>query len=181
LAPQLEALITDERIETGYRVEHPHLDIKIRAPQALDLTELISKIEALIAPYSLGSHAQSAAQQLLQYLRDNPTNLTICDHATKGTLANRLLHPDNIQWIEFVEQCPTDHDHLCITIDGLDRYWQGEPPSGDLSVRIMFTEKNQSHEQMITFPFRHMRIMAYVVEWLCQQILQHLNEDGVKA
>lgn len=178
IAPQLEALIDNPAIQTGYRVNDPYLDFKLRVPAEIDSSVLRAQIEQLIQPHRITEANEIASDLCVRYLEQTPQTVFIQDDVTKGGLAHRLLNPATAAHCHFVSVLPITlaPDDYHFLISGCERYWQGDPPGGNLDITLTVTTPHAQETQTFSFPFRHLRVMKYVIELLSHQIHQFLRQ-----
>jgi hypothetical protein len=137
-----------------------------------DFERLLALVEEHIEPYLLSHPQISASDYLRQKIADSNIQLIIEDHATGGNLQSKLLHPDTYSLLRFdkVENHP--NDSCKVVIHGLKELWQNQDESNDAYLAITLHKPGQELTIERTIPYRHMRIISYAVEFICDQMLK---------
>lgn len=164
IASLLEDITKD--IDVGYRVDYPYLEYKISTQQK-DPTALVETIEKHISPFLLCNPSLPASLYLKQLLQQRSVTLTIHDHATGGHLQTALLAPTTHKNITFDSNKSAD-----IVISGLEQHWQNQSEPGNTTLIIKHKLNKKPVEVLFDIPYRPGRVIKYVVELICDEIIK---------
>lgn len=171
LGASIDQIEKPEDCLIGYRIHYPYLDLKLFAKHQQSFELMQQKILPLIQDCMMQDADMTASEKLKQKIattlpRDdsNMAKLVINDHATGGSLAQKLLSPTTFQSIEFSQNNPT------IVISGLEEYWQ-QQETPTTSLRISY--QGEDHDYELPYHGRE-RILLYAVEFICKEIIDKL-------
>lgn len=162
-----QALAEFPDCETGYRLDPPYVECKIRAPIE-DEQKMRNIIEPLFTPHLLLSSTQKASEMLIQFLSHRKQSFSIKDLATGGLLQQLISTPQTYPYLCFTEN---NADFECA---GLEHYWQ-QMEAAENTVYFKSNLKAASAALEASFPFRSKLILNAAAEWLCAQIFSCLN------
>ena len=161
--------------ETGYRLEMPYLECKVRCKPNL-VKHVKDIIEPLVAPYLIATPEKKASEQLAEFLAVSSINVAIIDQATGGALQTLIQRPDNYQKICFFKKENVD---FYFEISGLESYWQQQISTEKLILTLKCTFKNnnvcKSHQEDKTLPHRSSLVLQHAAEWLSFRIFHLIN------
>jgi nicotinamide-nucleotide amidase len=173
LANQLEPLLADLNCQTGYRLDVPYIEFKVRCqPENQALIKL--RVESAIKNQILSENNQKASYILQKEASQWTAPISIIDKATGGQLQILSQRPENTQNLLFY---PDKKAALTIYIDGLDEYWQNKPYGSQSKLRIRL-EKNQKciKEEIHTVKYSSPLVLQYAAEWLSFRLFHLVNE-----
>jgi nicotinamide-nucleotide amidase len=167
-----QALSSFTQCETGYRLDTPYVECKIRC-RIEDAQKIKALVEPLFAPHFLRSSTQKASDLLKQVLSQQTRTFTIQDNATGGLLQQLLSTPETFSTLRFVNTTENTADFEC---SGLETYWKqtNEPEN---TIHFKSNLKNAVIDTEAVFPFRSKLVINMAAEWLCAQFLTCL--DGI--
>ncbi|MCL5272992.1 MAG: competence/damage-inducible protein A [Gammaproteobacteria bacterium] len=172
IAQTLEEALTDIDCHTGYRLEVPYIEFKVRCT-----SELVQKIKAIVdpilAPHIIASVEQKASDKLRDLVLSKNEPITIIDEVTGGLLQTLLLKPGNQHLFNFHQMQSTNvHFHL----KGLDEYWQQQPGKHTTLLTINYSNQNQEGGETHQIPYRSPLVVYYAAEWLSFRLFHLINQ-----
>ncbi len=175
IAAKLDRALADYDCSTGYRLDYPYLEFKVRALQDSELDNLFSHIDTLVSPHLLSDPYQPASDMLIQFLQTHSLPVCIEDHATGGKLQAKILTPQTKNILSFDRIEHADSKAIKIKITGLEALWQQQEEPGQTELTIEFIAPTQQKVFQEKLPYRKERISAYAVEHIAHQILKFLQ------
>jgi nicotinamide-nucleotide amidase len=171
IAEELDKLAKPFDCVTGYRLWYPYIECKLYSNNEKDFNALVPLIEQAIKPYLLGNGTEAASQMLTKKLVTANIKLGINDRATGGALQRALLQPETNAFLLFDDQTIMPR----VEISGLMEYWQSQPDKTQCELSMTFVTAEKSVTKSFTLPFRGKRVIAYAVEFICEQVTQFLH------
>lgn len=157
--------------ETGYRLEVPYIEFKVRC-QPAQIARVKKIIDPLVAPYIISPPEQRASTQLIERLTALGASIEIIDDATGGRLQAALQRPGNHNLVTF-------HEHhsaaLHFHITGLEAYWGGQQASSS-DMTIHYRAGKQQGREQHNIPYRSALVLDYATEWLSFRLLHLINQ-----
>lgn len=177
IAQQLDESLAGISCETGYRLEMPYLEFKVRC-HADDVAKVRAIIESLVAPHQIASSEEKASEKFCRLLMQLAEPITIIDEVTGGRLQGLIQTPETCQKVYFHEgRSGGIHFYL----SGLEGYWlKNRRLSNQITIQYdgPFEPGRETHD----LPFAG-RIFALdsAAEWLSFRLFHLLNElhEGV--
>lgn len=175
------AAIIDEAVKpypivTGYRIDFPYLEVKIHAQHHEDMEKMLATIQSLVAPHLISQDNKTATELLKNAIANSNGKIIIHDAATHGALEVALCTPKTYSHLQFISHPETNNtDQLFIKINGLQEYWDNQPPKGKTSVTLQFIQHSQTETITIPLPFRNLHVIKYAVEYIAKEILRKLS------
>lgn len=177
MASLIDAVITDYPVTTGYRFEHPYLEVKLYAEQPIHLEEISKVIEKILAPYLISDTHHTATELLKQALTIFQFQTIIIDHATGGCLQTAIQTPENVSYLSFNEQkALSNNKKLVVQITGLEEYWQKHYPKGKTKLHLVFNYQTVIENKTIEIPYRNKMVVKYAAEYAAYTILQFMQQ-----
>lgn len=169
IAEQLENFGKPYRLQFAYRAAYPYIDIKLMLEEDEHYTAIKNGINQLLKDYLVTSKNLPISLQMQQALCQFPHQITICDLATKGTIAARFLTPQNHQKLVFSD---TPSQNYCVVVSGLTEYWQNAPHN--LTTEIKICLRHHEKEENYAYPIyiRGQETLDYAVEIVAHKIHQ---------
>lgn len=175
IAETIDKVLADLDCETGYRLEVPYLECKVRCLPAL-ADAVNQRMTALLQSHILPTQGMRASLLLSRYLEQETRRIAIIDSATGGLLENSLLRPATRNVLHFQ---PRQDDDLRFEVEGLDAYWQKVETS---QTHIRIRVSNQTQELVVfekTLAFRNAHVLLMGSEWSAYAIYAFLNGETV--
>ena len=172
IAQQLDDALRQLDCETGYRLETPYVECKVRCRPDM-LAAVRAVVEPVVAPHIISGIDKKASERLRDALSDWKMPITILDDVSGGLLQSLIQTPDNEQWLSFYNN---QAGRLLCHISGLREYWSSQPRVGTTSLSIQIKheggEINETHE----LPFRSPLVVHYAAEWSSFRLFQLINQ-----
>lgn len=154
--------------DTGYRLDMPYLEFKVRCLPCFEL-DVRKIVEPLVAPYIISPPKIKASMQLRDLIARLKLPISIIDKATGGHLQVLLQRPGNTNNVYFHE---TSESTICFYLSGLQAYWANLQ---DIKTEliIQYGDNKETHQ----IPYRGSNlVLDYSAEWLCFRLLQLINQ-----
>ncbi|MFC3909571.1 competence/damage-inducible protein A [Legionella dresdenensis] len=171
ISQQLDDALKDINCVTGYRLETPYVECKVRC-QADLLNTITAIVAPLLAPHIIASVEQKASEKLAEALAAWHQSVLIQDNATGGLLQTLIQKPANYSVLSFTTHANPD---FAFRIDGLQEYWSGQQHGGDTTITITYHLQGEEKQESHTFPYRSVMVVHYAAEWLCYRIYELIN------
>jgi isocitrate dehydrogenase len=189
------------KIDTGYRLNYPYLDVKIshNLENVEDIEQIFNLISTALASHKVTTIPNKTSIDLLrESVASHPdTIIYINDQLTQGVFASVIGHLDNVQYsdtyyndatnyqsLKYVDSNTTQEANsknvLHMTATGLDSFHQGLPCSGveylcctidDSTSKVIFNKK-------IEIPYRGKEVLDYAVHFMAYCLYQALTSDN---
>ncbi|KTD79244.1 competence/damage-inducible protein A [Legionella waltersii] len=168
----LEKALQGLDCKTGYRLEVPYIEFKVRCK-----TELIDKVKSIIdpilAPHIISSVEKKASEQLKELIQQINDPITIVDETTGGLLQTLLITPDTYPLINFHG---LNRTKLFFHITGLEEYWLNQPSEGTSQIAIHYSSQTQKGREIQQIPYRSPLVVYYAAEWLSFRLFHLINQ-----
>lgn len=173
IATRLEAVLKEEPVTTGYRIDYPYLEFKITAQSEALNTPWLAALESEIHPYLLAAPHQSASELLKEALSGLPSPLLMIDEATGGELYQRLSDRKNYTQLVYTQKkgMPESGYFAVINIEGLAEYWAELDSVTETTLMLTFTQGEETMQKVLTIPYRPFRVLKYAAEIIANQLL----------
>jgi nicotinamide-nucleotide amidase len=172
IAQTLEEALADIDCQTGYRLDTPYIEFKVRCkPELIDTVH--QKINPILAPHIIAPVHQKASDLLRERILELNQTVTIIDEATGGLLQTLLVKPETHAHIQFNSVKRTD---LFFHLSGLDEYWEQTPKACTTQLRIQFSSQSQQGGEQHELAYRSALVTYYAVEWLSFRLLHLINQ-----
>jgi nicotinamide-nucleotide amidase len=174
VAEMLEGALTGIHCNTGYRLDVPYLEFKVRCEP--DVAESVKqRIDPLAAPYIISPPKQKASRMLRDRLIEMKEHAVIMDRATGGVLETLLRCPQNTEYVSFYEQNQPAKYHF--DISGLDVFWESDKTASTAEVLIKYHGSQGYGFERHSIPYRgHAWVLHYAAEWLSFRMLHLINQ-----
>jgi nicotinamide-nucleotide amidase len=168
----LETALADLNCQTGYRLDMPYLEFKVRCTS--DLIEPVKLIvDPIIAPYAIAAIDKKASEKLCDLILSLNEPINIIDEATGGVLQCLLTKPGTHHLLNFHSM---NKRSLFFHLQGLTEYWSGQPASGQTQLTIRYGNQNQEGDETHTIPFRSPSVVSYAAEWLSFRLFHLIKQ-----
>lgn len=172
IAHTLEDALSQFRCNTGYRLDVPYIEFKVRCTPDL-VEEIKNVINPILAPHIIASPEKKASDNLRELILKNQEPLTIIDCVTGGVLETLLNKPGLHHLIHFHNQ---EQTRLSFNLQGLEEYWSEQEPGGNTAVTIHYSNHNQEGGETHTLPYRSPLVIYHATEWLCFRLFHLINQ-----
>ena len=171
IATKLDQALADVDCETGYRLEVPYVEFKVRCcSKQIALVKQL--IDPITEPLIISPPEKRASQILKEKMAEAVVKTVVIDKATGGMLQRSVLSRANHQQISFNE---AKDAAFRFEVSGLDDYWNAKESSiTKLVIRYQYLEKQG--QEIIDIPFRSSLVLDYAAEWLSFRIAHLIDE-----
>lgn len=172
IAQQIDEALQALDCETGYRLETPYVECKVRCHESL-IDKIRDIVDPIVQPHIIATTEKKASEALRELIIARGVQLSIQDEATGGVLQHLLQQPENYHLLTFNSQTPQP---LHFRLTGLEEYWQQRNTGATTEVRITYTSvKKQGHEYR-ELPYRSPLVVHIAAEWLSFRLFHLINE-----
>lgn len=172
IAHTLEKALTNIDCQTGYRLDVPYIEFKVRCKADL-IDQVQTIIDPIIAPHCIAGPNKKASTALLERIKTLNQAITIIDDVTGGVLELLLNKPDSHNLINFHTATKTK---LNFHLSGLEEYWNHQPANGSAQVLINYSNQSQESKETHEIPYRSPLVVYYAAEWLSFRLLHLINQ-----
>lgn len=172
IASEIDEAMKDLPCETGYRLDVPYLECKVRCKKE-DITNVKQRMEPIVRPHIISSVEKRASQELVDYILQHHIRFSITDHASGGRLQMLIQTPETLPWVEFN---PKKKQALHFDIEGLDAYWHQGPKDQKTSMTIRYSQHGKQGEIHDPLPYRSRHVIYMAAEWSAFRLLQLINQ-----
>ncbi|KGP62652.1 competence protein [Legionella norrlandica] len=172
IAQTLEDALDGLDCQTGYRLETPYIEFKVRCKNEL-VGKIKSIVEPILAPHIISPLEAKASDQLRDLILHINEPITIIDEATGGLLQSILVKPENHHLINFHNLRNT---RLYFHCNGLEDYWSQLSPKGTTKLIIHYSNQMQEGRETHEIPYRSPMVVHYAVEWLSFRLFHLINQ-----
>ena len=174
IAEILDNAVAQVNCETGYRLETPYLEFKVRC-HAADADLIRQLIEPLIAPHIIAPPEQKASERLRAAIELMTFPMVIIDDVTGGVLQTLLQRPSNHHKLMFHDDGLDRNDTFYFHLSGLDEYWVQESVSATTQVTINYRHAAENGSETHQIPYRSPLVIDYAAEWLSYRIFHVIH------
>lgn len=172
IGQRLESALEGLDCKTGYRLEVPYIEFKVRCRAEL-VDEIKSIIDPILAPHIISPVEKKASELLKDLILQLNEPVSIVDEATGGLLQTLLTTPDTYPLLKFHGKNKTKlHFHLT----GLDEYWLKQPSQGVSQLVIHYNSHRQEGREIQQVPYRSPFVIYYAAEWLSFRLFHLINQ-----
>lgn len=171
IAEKLDKAVADLVCDTGYRLEVPYVEFKVRCHADL-VDQVTQRIAPLVAPYLIATPQLRASEKLSNWLVNSGEQVEVIDEVTGGLLQTLLQQPHKHNLLKFHEN---PHASLSIHLTGLTAYWL-QMPASTVDITINISYQGTTTQETHTLPYRSALVVHYAAEWICFRVLQIVVE-----
>lgn len=173
IAQRLEEALESLPCSTGYRMDTPYVEFKVRCSPEL-ISPIKKIIDPILAPHIISPVNQKASDSLRNLILSIEEPITIHDKVTGGVLETLLITPQTYPLIHFQAQEKTQ---LHFSLQGLVEYWTGQEPNKQ-PTQLSIEYRNLEHKGKEThlIPYRSALVVHYAAEWLCFRLFHLINQ-----
>ena len=172
IAEVLEKALQGLDCQTGYRLDVPYIEFKVRCKPEL-VAQVKTIIDPIIAPHCISVGDKKASECLRSLIVSRNQGLSIRDEVTGGLLETLLLQPKTHGLIH----CHQHKDsNMHFYLHGLNEYWLGQQPQGKTQVTIHYGNPHQEGKETHHLPYRSPLVVHYAAEWLSFRLFHLINQ-----
>lgn len=169
---KLEDALSGIECQTGYRLDTPYIEFKVRcAKDQIDTVKAV--VEPLLKPHIIAGPEKKASEMLAEKLLELNQPVSIIDDATGGYLQTLILKPGLQHMVSFHN---VKHTKLQFECRGLKEYWAKETPKGVSHLTIHYSSQNQEGGEKHEIPYRNPMVVHYAAEWLSFRLFHLINQ-----
>lgn len=172
IAQTLEEALEGIDCQTGYRLETPYLEFKVRCKKEL-VEKIQSIIDPIVEPHIISPVEAKASDQLKDLLLRINEPVTIIDEVTGGLLQSILVKPENYHLLHFHN---LSKNRLYFHLSGLEDYWSQLPSEGTTKLIIHYSNQLQEGRETHQIPYRSPMVVYYAAEWLSFRLFHLINQ-----
>lgn len=172
LAQILEDALSGFQCNTGYRLDMPYIEFKVRCTSDVK-EEIKTVIDSLLMPHIITTPDKKASDNLRELILNYNEPITIIDKATGGLLETLLIQPGMHHLIHFNHHQTTK---LSFNVHGLNEYWSQQETGGQTQVTIHYSNHQQEGGETHTIPYRSPFVVHHAAEWLCFRMFHLINQ-----
>ncbi len=172
IAQTLEDALQNTDCQTGYRLESPYIEFKVRCKKEMVKT-IKAIIDPILAPHIISPVDKKASDVLRELIIQLDEPITIIDEATGGVLQSLLTKPQSYQLLDF---SGLQKNHLSFHASGLEDYWQQNPITGSTQLKIVYQNQHKKESETQTIPYRTSSVVEHAAEWLSFRLVQLINQ-----
>lgn len=175
IAQQLDEALAGIECKTGYRLETPYVEFKVRCKPQM-ATQIKHLLEPIIRPHLITTTNLKASEQLALLISSLKQPITIHDEVTGGLLQTLIQQPTNYQWLKF--NSPSQNDSLYFHLQGLNEYWTEQVSMGKTSLSICYSGMDGKGEgqELHELPYRSSLVIYFAAEWLSFRLIHLINQ-----
>ncbi|MCC5791555.1 MAG: competence/damage-inducible protein A [Legionellaceae bacterium] len=173
IARLFEDALADYSCQTGYRLETPYVEVKVRFPKG-EKDNIRQTLDPLLQPYIISPLHQSASSRLREMLENWTIPFSIHDTVSGGILQSLIQSPKNHKIVQFTTT-PLQPVHF--NLRGFHEYWAGMPAKegkSKITIEYQNAELLGSEEHLV--PCRSTMVLHYAAEWLSFRLFHLLNQ-----
>ncbi|TAL65251.1 MAG: competence/damage-inducible protein A, partial [Legionella sp.] len=172
IAQILEDALATIDCQTGYRLDTPYIEFKVRCRDDL-VHQVKAIVDPIIEPHCITSGDQKASQALQELILQLQEPITIIDEATQGLLQSLIVKPGLQDLINFHG---LEKTRLSFHLSGLSEYWQQQPITGFSQLMVHYSNQEQEGGETHEIPYRSPLVLYYAAEWLSFRLFHLINQ-----
>ena len=172
IAQTLEDALKPFDCQTGYRLDVPYVEFKVRCTPNL-VNDINKVVNPLLAPHLIASIEEKASDKLRTLIEDLNEPITIIDEVTGGLLESLLVKPGIHHLLKFNTLQPTQ---LFFQARGLTEYWMQQSNTGTTQLTINYSNHKQEGGETHVIPYRSPLVVHYAAEWLSFRLFHLINQ-----
>lgn len=168
----LEKALANIDCQTGYRLETPYIEFKVRCAKSL-VDDVKAIVDPILAPHIISPVDKTASTQLREFILSMNEPISLIDEATGGLLQTLLTKPGTQNLFNCNE---LKKSRLSFHLSGLQEYWAQESNKTMTQITIRYSKGTQEGSETHQLPYRSPLVVYYAAEWLSFRILQLINQ-----
>ncbi|STX39258.1 competence/damage-inducible protein A [Legionella feeleii] len=173
IAQQIDDALANIDCQTGYRLETPYVECKVRCKEHLAAT-VKQIMDPIVAPHIIATPTQKASECFSERIQQLQMPIAIIDEVTGGILQTLLQQPGSYPWLKFYDSPDAKvHFHL----QGLKEYWEQKPAANAKSeLLIRYQHGNKQGKEEHTISYRSNLVVHFAAEWLSFRLFHLINQ-----
>lgn len=172
LARQVEEALEDLDCQTGYRLDLPYIELKVRC-QPEWVEKVKERVEPMIKDDVFCAAGMKASAQLKQQIIAMKKTICIRDEVTGGILQSLIDSPETREFLSFL---PDNRAEYQFHLTGLQDYWQQKDYQGKTELQIQAKlDDGEERIEKKQLPFRSQNVVYYAAEWLAFRLTYFLK------
>ncbi|KTC74511.1 competence damage inducible protein CinA [Legionella birminghamensis] len=172
IAQQMDDALQGIDCITGYRLDTPYVECKVRCKPEL-IMQINAIVEPILRPHLITQSDKKASEEFIKALAVPGAGIVISDQATGGHLQTLIQKPENWQRLQFTENPQAE---LQFQIEGLNEYWQEIPGTATSILTIHWRKGEERGSETHSLPYRSPLVVHLAAEWLCFRLLHLINQ-----
>jgi len=173
ISERLDKALTVVECETGYRLEMPYLEFKVRCDDS-KIERVREIIEPLVSPHIIAPPEQKASERLSWLIGELQQPIVIIDEVTGGLLQMLIQHPNNHEYLHFFE---TEGNSMHFHLSGLDAYWSAAPnPPAVTTLAINYHHGKEHGIETHEIRYRSRFSLDYAAEWFSFRLVDLIEQ-----
>lgn len=172
IAHQIDEALAGIDCETGYRLETPYVECKVRCAKELSQT-VKTILEPIITPHIIVGTDKKASELLYETIIKLQIPITIVDEVSGGILQTLLLRPDSHRWLSFQDN---PEAKIRFHLKGLEEYWSLSNVTGSTTLNIHYKKEGTEGNETKEIPYRSPLVVHYAAEWLSFRLFHLINQ-----
>lgn len=168
----LEEALSDLDCQTGYRLDTPYIEFKVRCTRDL-IEQAKAIVNPILAPHIIATTDIKASAKLCELILSLNEPINIIDEATGGLLQFLLSKPETHHLLNFHTINKTT---LSFHLSGLGEYWSQQSAKGQTQLIIHYSNENQEGGETHLIPYRGPMVQSYAAEWLSFRLFHLINQ-----
>ncbi|MDI9817834.1 MULTISPECIES: molybdopterin-binding protein [unclassified Legionella] len=174
IAQELDEALATLDCQTGYRLETPYVEFKVRCKHHL-IEQVKQVIEPIVAPLIIAPPEKKASEQLRERILQLQIPVSIVDEATGGLLQTLIQQPGNYHLLKF-NLCNEHNDSLHFHLRGLKEYWNQQQGKDRTDLSIEYSKGHEQGTERHEIPYRSALVTHIAAEWLSFRLLHLINQ-----
>ena len=172
IAQTLEEALSQQECQTGYRLDTPYIEFKVRCKNDW-VNKIKGIIDPILEPHIITTSDKKASEQLRDLILSNNEPITLIDEATGGLLHTLLIKPGTHQLIHCNQ---LNNTKLYFHISGLEEYWHQQTATGTTQLTINYSNQKNEGSETHPIPYRSPLVVHHAAEWLSFRLIQLINQ-----
>ncbi|BCA94201.1 competence protein [Legionella antarctica] len=168
----LENALAKLDCQTGYRLDTPYIEFKVRCTSDL-VEEARTIVDPILAPHVIATTEKKASDKLRDLVLSSNEPISIIDEATGGLLQYTLTRPEVHHLLNFHS---TNKSTLSFHLSGLAEYWSQQPVKAQTQLTIQFNNHIKQGRETHLIPYRSPSVLFHAVEWLSFRLFHLINQ-----
>lgn len=175
IASKLEDALADIPCSTGYRLDSPYIEFKIRCRPEL-AEEINARIEPIVQPHIICTPELKASERLRLLIESKGIEVEILDEVSGGLIQQLIQKPGSSHLISFL---PRESAEVSFHLKGLKEYWEANKNTNLTSLTLEYKIGQLEHSQTQSINFHNALVLNYAAEWLCHRMAQVVEQRVV--
>ncbi len=173
IAEILDNALSSVACETGYRLDMPYLEFKVRCHES-EAHLVRQLIEPLVTSHIIAPPEEKASERLCSVIDQLDVSMVILDDVTGGILQTLIQKPSNYHKLIFHNKNNTAE--LYFHLSGLQEYWSQQEDKITTSITIKYHNDIEHGSETHQIPYRGPHVVYYAAEWLSFRLLHLIDQ-----